>query len=253
MTSERHPNLGTAICGDCLEEMRKLPDASVKLVVTSPPYNLRHGVSTWTPEAMKNSKWNTAALIDGYDNYTDNLPHAEYVAWQRECLTEMLRLLRDDGAIFYNHKWRMQGKLLQDRSDILAGFPVRQILIWDRMSALNITPSCFMPSYEVIYMVAKPGFTIHRGHRGIGAVWRILPERSDNKHPAPFPLAIPERIIAACCRPGDVVLDPFMGSGTTPLAAEQAGLPWIGIDNSPVYIDLALQRIDDETKQGALL
>lgn len=60
------------------------------------------------------------------------MPHEEYAAWQRRCLTEMYRIIKDDGAIFYNHKWRVQGGLLQDRQDIVSGFPVRQIIIWRR-------------------------------------------------------------------------------------------------------------------------
>lgn len=74
-------------------------------------------------------KWSNAALINGYKNHNDYMPHDEYVDWQRECLREMLRIIPDGGAIFYNHKWRVQAGLLQDRSDIVQGFPVRQIII----------------------------------------------------------------------------------------------------------------------------
>lgn len=71
----------------------------------------------------------TLPLINGYKNHNDCMPYDEYVEWQRECLREMLRIIPDDGAIFYNHKWRVQAGLLQDRSDIVQGFPVRQIII----------------------------------------------------------------------------------------------------------------------------
>ncbi len=68
------------------------------------------------------------------------MPHDEYVAWQRACLSECMRVIKDDGAIFYNHKWRVQAGLLQDRSDIVAGFPVRQIIIWKRKGGINFNP-----------------------------------------------------------------------------------------------------------------
>jgi modification methylase len=67
----------------------------------------------------------------------------------------MMRLLTDDGAIFYNHKWRVQDGLLQDRNDIVSGFPVRQIIIWHRNGGINFNKGYFLPTYEVIYLIAK--------------------------------------------------------------------------------------------------
>lgn len=84
----------------------------------------------------RGGKWSNAELLNGYANYNDNLPHEEYTQWQRRCLGAMMKVLRDDGVIFYNHKWRVQGGLLQDRNDIVAGFPVRQIIIWKRKGVL---------------------------------------------------------------------------------------------------------------------
>src|SRR5947208_2281859 len=81
--------------------------------------------------------WANAALQNGYSHHHDCMPHAEYVAWQRRCLEEMMRLIPDTGAIFYNHKWRVQNGVLQDRQDIVSGFPVRQIIIWQRKGGFN--------------------------------------------------------------------------------------------------------------------
>ena len=82
--------------------------------MTSPPYNLRAG-------AGHHWAWPDAKLFEGYTEHGDDMPHAEYVAWQRACLDQMMRVLRPDGAIFYNHKWRPQKGLLQDRADIVEG------------------------------------------------------------------------------------------------------------------------------------
>jgi len=216
-----------------------MPDDSVRLIVTSPPYNIKNS----TGNGFKNGsggKWPKAALIDGYDEHDDCMPHNDYVAWQRECLDEMMRLLRPDGAAFYNHKWRVQRGLLQDRADIVDGFPVRQILIWERSGGINFNPGYFLPNYEVVYLIAKPDFRLAPKANTIGCVWRINQE-SGNPHPAPFPVELATRCIEAVGE--GPVLDPFMGSGTTAVAAEQAGIDWIGIEKSPEYVAMANERV----------
>ena len=219
--------------------MRSMSDECIRLVVTSPPYNIKNS----TGNGLKNGrggKWPRAALQSGYGDYDDCMPHIEYVAWQRECLTEMMRLLRPDGAIFYNHKWRVQNGLLQDRSDIMEGFPVRQILIWQRAGGINFNPGYFLPNFEVIYLIAKPEFKLAPKANAAGCVWQINQE-SNNTHPAPFPVELAYRCIQSVGE--GPVLDPFIGSGTTAVAAEQAGLEWVGIELSDEYADMAEKRI----------
>ena len=167
-----YPNdfINRVICGDTIEVMKKIPDSSVNLVITSPPYNLKNSTGNGMKDG-RGGKWANAALQKGYTHHHDCMPHEEYVEWQRSCITEMLRLLSDDGAIFYNHKWRVQGGLLQDRSDILQGFPVRQIIIWKRKGGLNFNPGYFLPTYEVIYLIAKPKFKLVPKANGCGDVW----------------------------------------------------------------------------------
>jgi len=198
-------------CGDALSLMRQIPEKSVDSVVTSPPYNLRQS----SGNGMKNGnggKWPKASLIEGYHGHDDCMPHDEYVRWQRDCLSEMLRLLKPTGAIFYNHKWRVQRGLLQDRSDILDGFPVRQIIIWKRKGGINFNPGYFLPTYEVIYLIAKPDFRLAPKANAVGDVWEI-PQES------------------------------IMGSGTTAIAAEAEGRDWIGIEKSKDYFRLSQERM----------
>ena len=124
------------ICGDAIQEMQKIPDRSIDLIIISPPYNLKNSAGN----GLKNGnsgKWANATLINGYSNYNDDMPNEDYIKWQRNCLNEMMRLLKDDGAIFYNHKWRVQKGLLQDRREIIEGFPLRQIIIWKRKVSTN--------------------------------------------------------------------------------------------------------------------
>lgn len=230
---------GEVLHGDCLDVMRGMAAETVKVVVTSPPYNIKNSTGNGLKDGRR-GKWPNAALQSGYDGHDDCLPHGEYVAWQRECLTEMLRLLRPDGAIFYNHKWRVQNGLLQDRADILQGFPVRQIIIWQRSGGINFNPGYFLPNYEVVYLIAKPAFRLAPKANAAGCVWRINQE-NDNPHPAPFPVDLAARCIQSVG--AGPVLDPFMGSGTTAIAAEQVGVHWIGIEKSAEYVKMARDRL----------
>lgn len=228
------------LCGDCLDVMREIPDESIDLIVTSPPYNLRCS----TGKSVKKSsggRWkNAAILLQGYSHHSDNMPHADYVAWQREALNEMLRILTPQGAIFYNHKGRVQGGKWQDRSDILNDFPVRQMIIWYRKSGMNFNAGYFVPTYEIIYLIAKPRFRLADRANGYGDVWTFSPARN-NPHPAPFPEELARRCIESTN--AKLILDPFMGSGTTAVASVKAGRQYIGIDHSPIYCEMARARL----------
>ena len=205
------PWLGRVHHGDCVELMNKMPVGSIDLIVTSPPHNI-----------------------------DDAMPHEEYVQWQRKCLDAMMRVLRDDGAIFYNHKWRVQNGLLQDRADILDGFPVRQIIIWQRKGGIDFNEGYFLPNYEVIYLIAKPDFRLADKANALGDVW-LISQEPDNPHPAPFPVELAQRCINSTT--GKIVLDPFIGSGTSAIAAEAARRDWIGMEISEDYCKLSRERI----------
>jgi site-specific DNA-methyltransferase (adenine-specific) len=237
------------ICGDVLKVMKEIPDNSIDLVVTSPPYNLKNSTGNGMKDG-RGGKWSNAALQKGYSHHHDNMPHDEYVNWQRHCLKEMYRVLNDEGAIFYNHKWRVQDGLLQDRSDIVRGFPVRQIIIWRRKGGINFNSGYFLPTYEVIYLIPKPKFKLASKANAYGDVWEFKQELN-NPHPAPFPVDLISRIISSTH--ANVVLDPFMGSGTTAIAARFLGRSYIGIDISPEYCKMAEERLKQNTAQPELI
>jgi len=231
--------IGRIHCMDCVTLMNLLPPESISTIVTSPPYNIKNS----TGNGLKNGsggKWPQAALLNGYNDHTDDMPYPEYVAWQRKCLNAMMRILRPDGAIFYNHKWRVQNGLLQDRTEIVAGFPVRQIIIWKRKGGINFNPGYFLPTYEVIYLITKPDFKLAPKANSQGDVWEI-PQARDNDHPAPFPVELAQRCIAATI--GGLVFDPFMGSGTTAIASEILKRDWIGSELSSSYCEMAEDRL----------
>ena len=229
------------ICGDSLKIMKQIPDNSVDIVITSPPYNLKNSTGNGMKDP-RGGKWKNAALCKGYLDHNDCMPHDEYVKWQRDCLKEMFRIIPEDGAVFYNHKWRVQDGLLQDRNDIVRGFPVRQIIIWKRNGGINFNAGYFLPTYEVIYLIAKKNFKLAPKANSFGDVWEFGQE-VNNPHPAPFPVSLIDRIIKSTN--AKIVLDPFMGSGTTAVASKINNRQYIGIEISKEYVKLAEKRISE--------
>ena len=240
--------LNKIICGDAIEVMRKIPGESVDLVITSPPYNLKNSTGNGMKDG-RGGKWANAALQNGYSHHNDCMPHVEYVKWQRDCLVEMMRIIPDTGAIFYNHKWRVQGGVLQDRQDIVEDFPVRQIIIWKRKGGLNFNAGYYLPTYEVIYLIAKSKFKLAPKANAYGDVWEFTQEMN-NDHPAAFPVSLIERIVLSTN--AKIVLDPFMGSGTTAIAAINFKRNFVGIDISPEYCEMARKRIKQYQAQSKL-
>ncbi len=228
------------ICGDALEVMKKIPSSSIDIVITSPPYNLKNSTGNGMKDG-RGGKWKNASLIQGYEQHNDDMPYDEYCKWQRACLRQMYRIIPNNGAIFYNHKWRVQGGLLQDRHEILNGFPVRQIIIWKRKGGINFNPGYFLPTYEVIYLIAKPKFKLAKGANRYGDVWEITQEMK-NPHPAPFPEELINRIVSATN--AQSVLDPFAGSGTTAVSAKKYERDFVIIDNSEEYCQMAKNRLE---------
>ena len=229
------------IHGDCLEVMRKMPDRCIDIIITSPPYNLLNSTGNGLHRNTKVGKWKNAAIKNGYAEYDDNMPYDEYISWQRECVTEMCRIIKDDGAIFYNNKNRVQSGILQDRGEILKGFPLRQIITWKRSGAINFNPGYFLPTTEQIYLICNKNFKLAKGANKYTDVWEIKQEMK-NPHPAPFPEELTDRIVSSTT--GKIILDPFGGSGTTAVSCKKFDRNFILIEKSMRYCELAKNRIE---------
>ena len=241
--------LDKIIHGDCLEVMRTLPDKCVDVVITSPPYNLLNSSGNGLKKNTNCGKWRNAAIKNGYAEYDDNMPYADYIAWQRACVAEMCRLIKDDGAVFYNNKNRVQNGLLEDRGEILRGFPLRQIIIWKRSGAINFNPGYFLPTTEQIYLLCNRAFKLAKGANKLTDVWEVKQEMR-NPHPAPFPEELINKIVSSTT--GKVILDPFGGSGTTAVCAKKFGRQFILIEKSLNYCEMARTRIDGGDWRNAL-
>jgi modification methylase len=222
--------------GDSREVLPSVPDFD--LVLTSPPYNLSRD------RKPTGSEW--GALGDGYSSYGDDLPHGEYVAWQRDLLRSLWDRLPNHGAIYYQHKPLLSRggrtfELLTPLDQIPGDVPVRQIITWDRGSGFTRTHVHYVPRFEWIILLARDGFRITTLNED--DLWRI-PFETGSEHPAPFPLALASRVMGTT-HPG-VWLDPFMGSGTTLRAAKDAGRKAIGIEIDERYCEIAAKRMGQE-------
>ena len=246
MTDPLAPWLNRIIHGDALDVMSQMPRDSIDLVVTSPPYNVRN--STGNGLTDRKGKWPHNQLRHGYPGHSDDMPRGDYVDWQRECLAEMLDLIKPTGAIFYVHRPRVQGGLQESPRDIVdhicASQHLRQEIIWVKNGGINHNRGYFTPSYEVIYLLvkkAKNGWLRREDTAAWTDVWQI-PRVAFSSHPAPFPSELARRAIEAST--GSVVLDPFMGSGSTAVAALEQGWDYIGIDIAEEYCRTAEARIE---------
>jgi site-specific DNA-methyltransferase (adenine-specific) len=241
--------------GDCNEVMAYLPAAAFDLIVTSPPYNLGVTIGGGFPLGHYNAdaplgkrggsgKWSGGALAQGYEGHDDAMPPAEYEAWQQGTLRQCWRLIAETGAIFYNHKPRIQGGELWTPLVLNPGLPLRQIVIWRRAGGVNFSPAFYVPTHEWIVVLAKPAWRLKsKGASGAGDVWEIAQE-SNTEHPAPFPERLP--LTAIETTGAKTVLDPFVGSGTTLIAAKRLGRQAVGIEKSERYCEIAAKRLQQE-------
>lgn len=220
------------IQGDALDILKKIDDNFVDLGITSPPYNKGEKNKGWL---VKNVKYNIAS---------DNVSEEVYQEQQIKILDEIFRITKPGGSFFYNHKTRwIRGKMFHPIEWLKkTKWSIRQEIIWDRIIAANIRGWRFWQIDERIYWLYKPiddnkiGEELKSKHALLTSVWRFPPERK-NGHPAPFPLVLPTRIIFSILNnKKGVILDPYVGSGTTCLAAKLLKSNYIGIDISKEYV-----------------
>jgi site-specific DNA-methyltransferase (adenine-specific) len=238
--------------GDCLDVLPTL--GAFDLIFTSPPYNLgvsagggfgHYSDAAGLRQRGGGGKWTGGALAHGYSEHDDAMSLEVYEDWQRACLTAFWSHLSPHGAIFYNHKPRVQAGTLWLPLTLNPGLPVRQIITWARSGGMNFAPTHYVPTYEWIIVFARSAFRLKsKGASGVGDVWRVNQETNPD-HPAPFPVGLPARAIETIAPA--TVLDPFAGSGTTLRAAKDAGVHAVGIESSELYCERAAKRLSQES------
>jgi DNA modification methylase len=232
--------------GDAREVLDSLPEASVHLAITSPPYNLR------IP----------------YRGYSDDLPPSEYLEWLKEVWRALHRVLVPGGRFVLNVAPTSIKEFRPIHHDLSTdlrglGYIMRTEIIWYKQTMGRRTawgswrsPSNphIVPSWEYVLVFSKgqwklPGdpkevdITAKEFETFSDGFWAIPPERRRNGHPAPFPEALIERLIKFYSYRKNVVLDMFGGTGTVAAVARRLGRHYLHIDASPEYCELAVERV----------
>ena len=230
------------VTGHSLQWLKAQPSKSVSIFFFSPPYNKRRPGGDKCGGAL----WN-AQLAEGYASFGDDLTHAAYVEWMHDLLTECWRVLKDDGAIFFQHKDQpFKGRLLTPEELIPADVldHLRQRIIWHRQAAYTPNKNFLNPSFEFIHLLAKPKFKFATA----GKLFDVLSIRPtakiDPNHPAPMPVELPRRIFEHLKPEHDIICDVFSGSGTTGVAARATGRHYIGIELDAGYNAKAAERLN---------
>jgi modification methylase len=245
--------LDQVLLGDCVELMQMLPAASVHCVFADPPYNLQLRGELRRPDD---------SLVDGVDEDWDRFTDfAAYDEFTRAWLTECRRLLRKDGTLWvigsYHNIFRI-GTILQD-----LGFWVLNDVVWRKSNPMpNFRGRRFTNAHETMIWAARGRDSRHRfNYQAMKALnddiqmrsdWLMPlctgPERLRNQHglklhPTQKPEALLHRVLLASTAPGDIVLDPFLGTGTTAAVARRLQRHFIGIERHPAYAEAAIGRV----------
>ncbi|MDO7843835.1 site-specific DNA-methyltransferase [Sphingomonas immobilis] len=238
---------------DCIAAMRDLPAASIDMIFADPPYNLQLGGDLSRPDGS-----HVDAVTDDWDKF-DSL--SVYDKFTREWLAEAKRILKPNGAIWvigsYHNIFKV-GSAIQD-----LGFWILNDVVWRKSNPMpNFKGTRFTNAHETLIwasMGEKARYTFN--YRSMKTLNDELQMRSDwefpvcggperlkkdgvKVHPTQKPEALLYRILLACTKPGDVVLDPFFGTGTTGAVAKRLGRHWIGIEREDDYVAAARERID---------
>ncbi|WP_137861964.1 MULTISPECIES: site-specific DNA-methyltransferase [unclassified Sphingomonas] len=242
----------TILQQDCIEAMRALPAKSIDCIFADPPYNLQLGGDLNRPDGS-----HVDAVTDAWDKF-DSL--AAYDAFTREWLAEARRILKDDGTIWvigsYHNIFKV-GSAIQD-----LGFWILNDIIWRKANPMpNFKGTRFTNAHETLIWAStgeKAKYTFN--YRSMKTLNDEIQMRSDwefpicggqerlkrggtKVHPTQKPEALLYRIMLASTKPGDVVLDPFFGTGTTGAVAKRLGRRWIGIEREGQYVEAAQERI----------
>ena len=226
-------------CEDCLETLAKMEDDSIDLIITSPPYNKTY----WNK--LNKSNFHRRIRKVEYGNFGDDMDEEEYEKWQRHILDECIRVIKTDGSIWYNHT----NILSHNRSihpTYVWDYPVRQMIVWNKGSSPNVINTYFFPTCEWFFWITKAPSILPYFDKAAadmkGMVWQVKTDTKTN-HPASFPIELPSNIIKCCSKEGDIVYDPFMGSGTVAKAARDLNRHYIGSELNPDYIIMANERL----------
>ena len=233
------------INGDCLEELGKLDGNSIDLIITSPPYEDVSGA--------------------GYAAQTKDILFLKlYSEFMDGVFKQYARILKDGGQLFFNIKSKTHNKLLKTAHwlEFTSGFQLldfKSFIIWKYSGSFDSTKKRFHLDYEIVYHLSKgPDIYLNEDcgiHDPLSSVWHIphaIPKK-ERVHPTQMTEGLVERILAVASKKGDIVLDNFMGSGTTGVVCKKEGLDFIGMEINPKHFETAQNRINKTSSLSKFL
>lgn len=234
------------VCGDALDDgsyFMATQSKPPRLVITSPPYN--QNIDTFKASGMQTE--GTGFVDRMRTAYQDSLPEEQYQAQQILMLQLVHQYTASNASFFYNHKLRYRDRSPVCPLDWLLKSPWvwRSEIIWDRGSGITLNARMFIPADERIYWLYKGSEFLFNDVAEVKAwstVWKFA-AHNEADFSAAFPNELPYRCIVACSEIGDAVLDPYLGSGTTMVVAEQNKRICYGIEKNPNFVAGALERL----------
>jgi DNA modification methylase len=256
--------LDSIVCGDCRRVMRAWPRDSVDLIFADPPYNLQ-----LKQELVRPNRTLVDAVDDNWDQFRDFREYDRFTtAWLKECR----RLLKPSGTLWvigtYHNIYRI-GKIVQD-----LGFWILNDVVWTKLNPMpNFRGVRLTNAHETLIWAKKSegarGYTFNyhllkklNGGKQMRSDWyfslcggheRLRDAEGRKLHSTQKPLALLERVVLACTRPGDVVLDPFAGTGTSGVAAHKHDRRFIMIEREATYVEQGIRRRLPATRANAEL
>lgn len=226
--------------GDCLETLKTFPSKSIDCVVTSPPYNLGGDF-----HICNNGKRTT---YGGYNSFKDNLAEEDYQKNQIEVLNELYRVTKDESFCFYVHKERIvKNNIISPLEWIKkTNWLVSQTVVLDMSATANVDKRRFFPTHEYIFVLCKSKDSKLNNYKCLTSVWKVKKvPRKISGHPATFDYNIPFECILASTKEGDIVLDCYMGTGTTALACIYTLRNYIGIESDETYVNRFTKELQE--------
>jgi site-specific DNA-methyltransferase (adenine-specific) len=231
-------------CGDYKDV---LSDVRADLIFTSPPYNI--GSKSPRIDGFRKDGGYDPKSFGAIRDYDDNLPEAEYQNQQADFLIWAADHLKPDGVLVYNHKPRRRNNRLIHpgkwflRPDVEQRLRLMEECVWDRGSTHNHCKQLLWPQTERLYVFHRTDGSYRlNDNRSRSDLWKIS-RSSKNTHCAAFPAELAEAVIELWSRPGDLVCDPYAGSGTTAVAAQKLGRSFEGAEILEKYWLLSCQNL----------
>nr|DAO76748.1 MAG TPA: adenine-specific methyltransferase [Microviridae sp.] len=235
---------------DCLKVLSDMAvnKQSVDLIITSPPYNMNLRVMGGKYVSRCRNRNHKSEFSTKYENYNDDLPMDEYFTFQKEFIEKAMSVT---DLMFYNIQMVTGNKVALFRLFGEFADKIKELIVWDKNTAQPAMATKTLNSrYEliVVFQNSKPynrqfdNAIFARG--SLDNLWTFKRERNPD-HKAAFPVALAEHIIKNFTKPGAVVLDPFMGSGTTGVASRNLGRNFVGIEIDRKYYEIAERKINE--------